>query len=156
MTPEQALRECQVFQRLTDDQLQKVAPLCSHEVYKAGITIFRAGNIAERLFVLVDGKVALQMELPVQESQLRKRVTVDVVNRNELFGWSGLVEPYIYTLSAICLQEAGVLAIDAPRLSALLRDDCGIAHEVLYGITNVVASRLHDTMQMLVAERSLV
>ncbi len=156
MTPKQALRECQVFQRLTDDQLQKVAAFCSQDVYEAGITVFRARGIAEQLFVLVDGKVALQMELPVQESQLRKRVTVDIINRNELFGWSGLVEPYIYTLSAICLQEARVLAINAPRLSALIRDDCGIAHEVLYGLTNVVASRLHDTMQMLVAERSLV
>ena len=156
MTPKQALRECQVFQRLDDDQLQKVAALCSQEAYEAGATIFHAGNSAEQLFVLVDGKVALQIELPMQPAQLRKRVTVDAVNRGELFGWSGLVEPHTYTRSAICLQRAEVLAIDAPRLSSLLRDDCGIAHEVLYGIINVVASRLHDTMQMLVAERSLV
>jgi len=156
VTLEQALRECQVFQRLTDDQLQKVAALCSQEVYEAGATIFHAGNSAERLFVLVDGKVALQIELPMQPAQLRKRVTVDAVNRGELFGWSGLVEPHIYTLSAICLQRTEVLTIDAPRLSALLRDDCGIDHEVLYGLIKVVASRLHDTMQLLVAERSLV
>lgn len=141
---------------MTDDQLQKVAALCSQEVYEAGITIFRSRSIAEQLFVLVDGKVALQMELPVQESQLRKRVTVDVINKGDLFGWSGLVEPYVYTLSAICLQRTEILAIDAPRLSALFRDDCPIAHEVLHGLINVVASRLHDTMQLLVAERSLV
>ena len=156
MTPEQVLRECQAFQRLTDDQLQKVAALCSQEVYEAGTAIFHVGTGAEQLFVLVDGKVALQMELPMQPAQLRKRVTVDAINRGELFGWSGLVEPHTYTLSAICLQRTEVLAIDAPRLSSLLRDDCPIAHEVLYGLIKVMASRLHDTMQLLVAERSLV
>ena len=133
MTPKQALRECQVFQRLTDDQLEKLATLCSQEVHEAGATIFQVGNTAGQLFVLEEGKVALQIELPVRQSQLRKRVTVDVIAKGELFGWSGMVEPYSYTLSAICLQRATVLAIDAAKLSSLLRDDCPIAYEVLYG-----------------------
>ncbi len=155
MTPKQALEKCQVFQRLTDDDLEKISALCSQEVHEAGVTIFQAGSMAERVFVLVDGKVALQMEAPTGQLQLRKRVTVDVVRNHELFGWSGMVEPYIYTLSAICLQTTMVLSIDAQKLSALLQEDCPIAYEVLQGLINVAGSQLHDTMQLLAAERSL-
>ncbi len=154
MTPKQALRECQVFQRLTDDQLEKISTLCSREVYEAGATIFKAGSMAERLFVVVEGKVALQMEVPTEH--LRKRITVDTIRKGDLFGWSGIVEPYIYTLSAVCLQTATLLSIDAQKLSSLLKEDCPIAYEVFQGLNHIISSRLHDTRQLLVTERSLV
>ncbi len=155
MTPKEALRECQAFRRLTDDRLEKVAALCSEQVYQAGTTVFQSGSMAEQVFVLLEGKVALQMEAPMGQLQLRKRVTVDTIGNSELFGWSGMVEPYIYTLSAICLRTSTVLSIDARKLSSLLEEDCSIAYEVLQGLTSVISSRLHDTMQLLVTERSL-
>ena len=155
MTPKQALKECQTFSRLTDDKLEKVAEICSQEVYEVGATIFQAGSMAEEVFILVDGKVALQMEAPMGQLQLRKRVTVETVGNSELFGWSGMVEPYIYTLSAICLRTSTVLIINAQKLSSLLQEDKLIAYEVLQGLTSTISSRLHDTMQMLVTERSL-
>lgn len=155
MRAKQALKECHALRGLTDDQLEKVAALCSEEIYEPGATIFQAGSNAERLLVLVEGKVALQMALPTQQSQLRKRVTVDVISKGELFGWSSIVEPNVYTLSAICLQRATVLAIDASKLVSLLQQDCPIGYEVLHGIMGVVAARLRDTMQLLVTERSL-
>lgn len=155
LTTEQALKLCKAFQRLTDDQLQRIAVLCSREVRDAGDTFFRAGDNAGQLFVLEEGRVALQMELPMRQLQLRKRVTVDIVSKGELFGWSSMVEPYSYTLSAICLQRASVLVVDASRLSALLQSDCAMGYEVLSGLMNVVGARLHDNMQLLVTERSL-
>lgn len=156
MTVKNSLRECQVFSRLTDSQLGKLAALCSKEVYEAGTTIFNSGDTAERLFVLEEGKIALQLLLPVKQSELRKRITVDIIAKNELFGWSGMSEPYIYSLSAICLQRATVLAVNASKMSSVLQDDYAIAYEVLYGLVNVVSVRLHDTTQLLVTERSLV
>lgn len=110
--------------------------------------------MAGQILVLVEGKVALQMETP--RGQLRRRVTVDVIRNGELFGWSGIVEPYIYTFSAICLQTATVLSIDAQKFSSLLQEDCPIAYEVLQELNTVVSSRLHETMQLLVTERCLV
>jgi toluene monooxygenase system ferredoxin subunit len=155
MTTKQALKACQVFQGLTDERLEKVAEACSQEVHEVGGTVFHAGAMAQHVYVLIDGKVALQMESPVGQMQLRKRVTVDTIGKGELFGWSGLVEPYSYTMSAICLRASTVVAVDAQKLSTLLQDDCPIAYEVLQGLTGVISSRLHDTLQLLVTERSL-
>lgn len=155
MTPKEALRECQAFRRLTDDRLEQIVALCSEQVYEPGTTIFQTGSMAEQVFVLVEGKVALQMEAPIGQLQLRKRVTLDTIGNGELFGWSGMVEPYVYTLSAICLRTSTILSIDARKLSSLLEENCPIAYEVLQGLTVVISSRLHDTMQLLVTERSL-
>lgn len=156
MTLEQTLRECHLFQRLSDSELEKVLALSSSRVYGAGATIFHEGDSAEQLFVLEEGKVALQKKVPMPQAQWGRRITVDVVTKGEVFGWSGIVEPYILTLSAICLQKTAAVAIDAAKLRSLLKEDHQIAYEVLGGLVKVIASRLGDTMHLLVSERSMV
>lgn len=156
MSVRETLRECAVFQRLTDEQMKEVESLSVEDVYESGSTMFRAGDSAAQVFVIAEGKVALQMELPEKATNLHKRVSVDVISKGELCGWSGIVEPHVHTLTGVCLQPTNVVAIDASKLSALMDRDCTLAREVLYGLIGVVASRLRDTMQLLVSERSLV
>ncbi len=109
MTAKQVLKECQVFAALDDAELEKIASLAVDKEYEAGTTIFQEGTSASELFVLQEGKVAVQMTLPVTPpmtpGQMSRRVTVDVVTRNEMLGWSAIVEPYVYTLTAACLQK---------------------------------------------------
>jgi CRP-like cAMP-binding protein len=70
-------------------------------------------------------------------------------------GWSAVVEPYIYTLGALCIDESAFLAIDAEKLRQLMDEDCPIGHKVMKSIAKVVASRLHHTRIILVGERGL-
>ena len=48
-----------------------------------------------------------------------------------------------------------LFAVDAPKLVNLLKDDCAMGFEVMNELINIVAIRLRDTAQLLVAERSL-
>ena len=155
MTAKQVLKECRVFAALTDAELEKIASLAVEKEYEAGTTIFQEGDSANELFVLQEGKVAVQMTLPVSSAQMSRRVTVDIITGNEVLGWSAIVEPYVYTLTAVCLQKAKVLAINGIKLRPLLQDNLNIGYEVLRGLIKVVASRLDDTRQVLVSERLL-
>ncbi len=155
MTAKQVLKECQVFAALDDAELEKIASLAVDKEYEAGTTIFQEGTSANELFVLQEGKVAVQMTLPMTPGQMSRRITVDVVTRNEMLGWSAIVEPYVYTLTAVCMQKTKVLAIRGIKLRVLLRDNHHIGYEVLRGLTKVVASRLDDTRHVLVSERLL-
>ncbi len=155
MTTKQTLKECQLFSALTDAELEKIVNLATDKEYEAGTTIFQEGDSAEELFVLQEGKVALQMMLPTAPAQMSRRVTVDVITKNEALGWSAIVEPYVYTLTTVCLQKTKVLAINSIKLRPLLRDNHNIGYEVLGGLIKVVASRLDDTRQVLVSERLL-
>ena len=93
------------------------------------------------------------MTLPEAPGQVAKRVTVDVVSGNEVVGWSALVEPYIYTLTAVCLQKVNVLSISGSKLRWLVRNDPVIGYEVVRQLIKVVALRLNDTRRVLVSER---
>ncbi|MDP2919939.1 MAG: cyclic nucleotide-binding domain-containing protein [Dehalococcoidia bacterium] len=157
LTVKQLLRQCSVFAALSDVDLEKVAGMVIEKQYPAGTTIFRQGERAEDLYVLQEGKLALQITLPPEaQRQSGNRITVDAVNKNEVFGWSAVVEPHIFYMTAVCLQEAKVLAINGAKLRWLLQDNCKIGYEVLKELIKVVASRLDETRRVLVSERVLV
>jgi CRP/FNR family transcriptional regulator, cyclic AMP receptor protein len=155
MTKKEALKDCRVFLGLNDGELDQVVGSAIEKQYEAGDVIFREGQNADELVVLQEGRVALQMTLPKVEGQLGHRITVDIVNKNEIVGWSTVVEPYVYTFSAVCLQKVNVLSINGTKLKVILREHPEIGYKVVTELIKVVASRLHDTTRVLVSERIL-
>ena len=153
MAVKQVLKECGVFSTLSDAELERVSGSILEKEYEAGTTIFQEGDNAEELLILQEGKVAVQMTLPKAQLEMSRRITVDVVTRNEVVGWSAIVEPYMYTFTAVCLQKVRALSISGTKLRWLLRDNPKIGYEILKGLIKVVAARLDDTRHVLVSER---
>ena len=151
----QVLKQCSVFQTLNESELDRVASLAVEKEYEAGATIFRERDSAAELLVIEEGKVALQMTIPPAQGHNARRVTVDVVNEGEVVGWSVVVEPHVYTFTAICLQRAKVLAISGARLRALCEEDKSIGYKVTKGLIKLAASRLDETRRVLISERLL-
>ncbi len=149
------LRDCEVFSTLSDTELEQIESSASEKQYEAGVIIFEEGDSADELLVLQEGKIVLQMSLPTAQAQMDRRITVDIVTRNEVLNWSAVVEPHVYTLTAVCLQKSTVLSISAIKLRSLLQDKHHIGYAVMKGMVKVAASRLSDTRQLLVSERLL-
>ena len=149
------LRECDIFSALSDTELEKVASSVLEKQYEAGTTLFMEGDGAEELLVLQEGKVALQVTLSKEHGQTSRRVTVEIIGKNEVVGWSALVEPYTYTLTAVCLQKVKALSISGNKLRWLLEDNHDIGFNVLKGLIKVIASRLEETRRVLISERSV-
>jgi len=155
MTAKQLLKDCVLFSGLSDSELEKVVISTIEKQYEAGTTIFAAGDSADELFVIQEGRVAVQMTLPKTGGQASRRITVDVVTRNEIAGWSAIVEPYKYTFTAVCMQKTIALSISGEKLRWLLRDNPKIGYEVMKGLARVIAAGLNDTRQVLISERLL-
>lgn len=157
MTMKQALKECPLFATLTDNDLDKIAAMTSEREHEAGETIFQEGAAAGELYLLLEGKVALQMTLPGGQSAAEtvKRVTIDIVSEHQVFGWSAVVAPNLYTLTAVCLQRSRMLVIDGGQLGKLMTADTNLGYLVMQGFIKVVATRLDDTRQVLLSERTV-
>ena len=151
-----ALKECVVFQSLSEAELDRITDMCSLQDYAAGATVFSEGAPSDTLYVLQSGKVALQMRLLAGEAKPGARISVDIVSKGEVIGWSALVTPRWYKLTAVCLEPTRLLAIDGLRLTALMQEDTNIGYEVLNGLIGVVASRLDETRRVLISERQIV
>ena len=155
MSVKQVLKDCVLFSELGDSELETIAASAVEKQYEAGSTMFSAGENAEELFVPQEGRVAVQMTLPKTGGQASRRITVDVVTKNEMAGWSAIVEPYKYTFTVVCMQKTVALAINGNKLRWLLRDNPKIGYEVMKGLTKVLAAGLNDTRQVLMSERLL-
>jgi hypothetical protein len=83
------------------------------------------------------------------------QVTVDVVTQGESMGWSAVVEPYIYTLGALCIDRVKAIALDAPGLRRLMDEDTCLGYRIMKATARIIANRLTHTRIILVGERGL-
>jgi CRP/FNR family cyclic AMP-dependent transcriptional regulator len=155
-TVESILKLCSVFSTLSNEELDKVASLVKEKEYEAGSVIFHEEDVADELLVVVEGRIALQLTSRSKDGQPSRRITVDIVDKHEMAGWSALVEPYKYTMTAVCLQKVKACVIKSVKLRGLIQDDCKIKAEILSGLVKVIALRLSDTRQLLISERLTV
>ncbi len=95
------------------------------------------------------------MTLPEEHAQTSRKVSVDIVTRNEIVDWSTVVEPYVFSLTAICLQKVKALSISGNKFRWLLEDNHGIGDVVRTGLIKIITSRLVETRRLLVSERLL-
>lgn len=143
------LRPLPLFGRLSDAELARIAPLCQVEVHERGRLICQEGTDADALYVLLKGKVALEKMIRLSPRSKPRPATLEVLQKGGIFGWSALVEPHVYTKSALSLCPVELLRVDGEGIRHLLEEDHRIGHELMSSLTGVVASRLQDAMDTL-------
>ncbi|MBI2869410.1 MAG: cyclic nucleotide-binding domain-containing protein [Chloroflexi bacterium] len=154
MRVKQTLRECPVFAGLSDADLERIAGIGVTRDYEAGSTLFAENEAADELFVVLEGKVALQMSVPVNGGPGVKKATVDIARSNDIAGWSALIEPYQQRLTAVCLQKTRALVINGAGLRAFLQGNQLAGYETVRGLARIMSARLDDACRLLVSERS--
>lgn len=70
---------------------------------------------------------------------------VEVITKSEIFGWSALVESYVYTLSARCMTSCTVLAMKGIMLRKIMADDAGLGFELMKHLARLISRRLTYT-----------
>jgi CRP/FNR family cyclic AMP-dependent transcriptional regulator len=144
----EALRSCELFTGLSDEELEQIAAFAVAETYQAGQQIFAERQVADRLFILSSGRVQMRIHLG---SSLRpdREVTVEEVEPGCIFGWSSLVTQRRFTASARALEPVTVVVVEPADLNALFDRNAHIGFVVMKQLANVVASRLNHTRQRL-------
>ena len=150
------LKASEFFEGLETGRLDKVGNLCLGGSYRKGEMIFREGDEATELYVLTDGRVALEMEVRPMPDRPAIPTAVEVVTKSETFGWSALVEPYVYTLSARCMTNCTVLTIKGSMLRKVMADDAGLGFELMKRLARLISLRLTHTRLRLTSGLGLV
>ena len=145
MTIINTLKSSELFGTLETEHLEKVSALCREESYQEGVMLFNAGNEATDLYVLTEGRVALEVEVRPVPDRPAIPIAVEVVTKGGSFGWSAVVEPNVYTLSARCITDCTVLAIKGDILRTVMADDTGLGFELMKHLARLARLRLVET-----------
>lgn len=152
---EKTLKRAEVFLGLDDSDLSKIAalPSCREEAYQPEGVIFRTGDKAKYLYVLKRGEIDLMVEVPPKSEQAATQIVAERITTGGFFGWSALVKPHFYTMSAICTEPSSVVVISGAELMALFEKEYHIGYKVFQSLSHIIGTRLRDMEQVLATGR---
>jgi len=136
------------FAGLTEMELESLANIAYEFAFQADEVIFNEGDRAYTLYLLLAGWVDIVVESDIQ-GQHRQLVTT--LTTGNIFGWSALVEPYVYTSSVICASPVQAIGFDRIKLEALFETNQRLCYTITVRVCQVIASRLHSTRRQMVS-----
>jgi CRP/FNR family cyclic AMP-dependent transcriptional regulator len=139
------LKDLTFTQGLDPGQLDQIAEIATPVQWGAGTVVFREGDRDSLLYVVEEGRVAIEITVPG-----RGRVIILTVGPGEVFGWSAVFHQRPKTASARTIEPATAFALDASRLRELCDADTRLGYVLTRRILEVVSERLKATrMQLL-------
>ena len=143
------LKTSQLFWKLSDSQLDKIVKLCRGKSYQPGELVFNAGDDAHDFYIVQEGKVALEIEIRIS-SRTRKRVTVAVQTKGNVFGWPAVYsERPVYASTATAIENTKLCAFNGQQLRNLCDADHDLCRKVMRGLVMIVADRFERAKQTL-------
>jgi len=150
MVPYRLLQGFELFDGLNEDELKTLATLGHEENFDEGEVIFQEGTEARRVYLLLEGRVALRFRLPLKPPS--RETTIDMVSKGGAFGWSALVKPHRLTATAICSEPTKCLAFEGEALKGLFQENNHVGYVMMEHLAAIIASRLRDVRLQLIRE----
>ncbi len=134
------LRNVDLFDNLNDEQLSLFQKGCREERFKNGDLLFKDGMDADHIWIVEEGKVDLRFDLPGRTTSAL--TTFYSEPTGNAFGWSCLVPPYKYILSAYCATaNCKVQRMDKDFILGLFEEDSQLGYTVMTNTTRVIRKR---------------
>jgi signal transduction histidine kinase len=145
---QEIIKNSQLFWQLSNSQISKIIDLCQEESYEAGARIFDEGDTARNIYIVEEGKVALEMEIRIGR-RTRRRATIDVITKGEVLGWSALSQKPLFTMSAIAIEKTILLVFNGKRLRKVCDQDPDLGRTLMLDLVGLVSDRLQHAKETL-------
>lgn len=137
MISPQILRRYPYFAGISEESLTQLAMIGEEKTVPADTVMFREGDPANYLSIIVKGEVNIQYVLG--EDELR---TVDTLVEGDLLMWSALVEPYKATAVGTTTKDTHLVRIDATKLRTLCEHEPILGYRLMTQVAKLLAHRL--------------
>lgn len=134
------LKKTELFEGLEESQLNILLSYALVETFPEGKTIFRQGEKAIRLYVLIEGAV----DLTVKAQEQIDFMTSKIEKEGAVFGTASLMEPFRYNVTAKCLKPSQVLTLEADQIKKKMEEDPKMGMEMMKKLASIYFNRLND------------
>jgi CRP/FNR family transcriptional activator FtrB len=134
------LKKTELFGTLSESQVNILLSHSSVESFPEGKTIFRQGEEANYLYILIEG----MLDLSVKTGEKFDFLTSKVEKEGAAFGMPSLIEPFRYNVTAKCLKPSKVLVINAGLLKMDMEKDPTMGMEIMKKLVSIYFNRLTE------------
>jgi CRP-like cAMP-binding protein len=129
-----------LFSGLSPVALQLLARVASEESHALGTKIFQQGDLGDRMYIILSGKVRISREVSgIGEEALA------VLGPGSVFGEMALLDEAPRSADARVHEPCRLLALPKDAFEDLLYLHKDLAYEVLWSIVRMLTQRLRET-----------
>jgi CRP/FNR family cyclic AMP-dependent transcriptional regulator len=136
------MKQSDLIKGLSRDFLKQVMEVAEKETYRGGRLLFKEGDPAKQLYVLLKGRVSLTLGET-------GHIVYTVDHPGEVFGWSSLVGRKGFSTTAECKEPTKLLRISVQKLEKLFEKDRASEVIFLRQLVAVLGSRLIQSYRMI-------
>lgn len=143
-TVEELLKSHLFFDGMREEHLQTLSA-CGDTVHFASReTIFREGEEANLFYIILLGKVAVDIQ-----ASHRGSITIQTIDAGEILGWSWLIPPYKWRFNARAVEDTSAIVMDGRCLRGRFEQDSRLGYELFRRFAQVFSKRLEYTILQL-------
>ena len=154
-----------LFDGLLSEDLSPLKEITSEVSIKRKEIIFHEGEKAGQVYGVIDGHVDLTIlfrekfisrdiiyeeSIVTREMQTKKNLIIDSVGPGEVLGWSGLVEPFIWTSSAIASEPTRLFAVPRDKFKLWMDTNPIVGYRIAMNLNRVISARLANRTRSLI------
>ncbi len=136
-----------LFADLAPEFVDFLAQAASRVTLKADKVVFRHGDRADKFYVLVSGRVTV--EIPALYGPA---LEVQALSSNEALGWSWLIPPYKWNFQARAETDCELLEFDGKELLLLCEREPKFGYELVKRFAALMSERLNAARNTMMAQ----
>ena len=138
----QFLKTVPFFDRLSNRQLKSVSDIMFERTYDADESIFEEGQPGAALFLILDGKVAIEIYREAGTTRLA------VLENGAFFGEMALLDETPRSANARALERTQTLALYRNDLNELVHRDAKTSCQIYRSLAGMIGDRLRLTNEL--------
>lgn len=131
-----------LFRGLSLEDVQMIAECGAVQTCEAGQVVFEESSKSTDLFLLIDGRVSVEIEAPTSGGT--EQLQLAVLREGEVFGEIAFLEGKRRSARICALDDVSVLRFDGTRLYTLFDGNSALGYRVMRNLAAVLAQRVVD------------
>lgn len=140
----------ELLQGLAPVDAEKVLSLGTRKKISAGSSLFRLGDLAQCLYLVESGRIRLT--LPLQIGDRKEEVLIEEKGPGQTVGWSALIPPYRFTLSAAADTDTEVVTLTPEMLHGFFESSPSLGARLCLNLALIIGHRLQTLQAMWLRE----
>jgi CRP-like cAMP-binding protein len=137
-----------ILEGLTPEESGIILRLSTTINVKQGEKVFEAGAPAEALYLVRSGKIEVRFNVVRLNASIE--VPLDIIGTGDVCGWSALIPPQTYTLTAYATEDSELLRIKQADLQVCCEANTRLGYIVMRNIARLLGHRYELARQGLI------